>query len=71
MSIPNLPMEEVEVRMLLDKSSLELFINKGQYVMTNQIFPKGAYTILEIKNLGDTSLILNGYSESKINRVWE
>jgi len=59
MFVPNLPKDEVEIRMLLDKSSIELFVNKGQYVMTNQIFPRDAFTTLGVKNLSKDSLLLN------------
>jgi len=71
MFVPNVPKGEVEFRMLLDKSSIELFVNKGQYVMTNQIFPRDAFTTLAVKNLSKDSLLLNGLSENKIKRIWD
>lgn len=71
MPVPNLPNDEVEIRILLDKSSIELFINKGQYVMTNQIFPRDSYATLEVKNLADDSLLLNAFTESKVKRIWK
>lgn len=71
MPIPNLPDGDFEVRMLLDHSSLELFLNKGQYVMTNQIFPNADYTILTMENLSDTEIKIDSISESKVMRVWD
>jgi fructan beta-fructosidase len=71
MFVPNLPEDEVEFRILLDKSSIELFVNKGQYVMTNQIFPRDSFTILEVKNLSTDSLRLNSLSENKVKRIWD
>ena len=71
MPIPNLPDGDFEVRMLLDQSSLELFLNKGQYVMTNQIFPNADYTVLTMENLSDTEIKIDSISESKVMRVWD
>ncbi|WP_224491408.1 glycoside hydrolase family 32 protein [Robertkochia flava] len=43
--LPNLPDEHsFEVRIILDASSVEIFLNKGQYVMTEQLFPNQPYT---------------------------
>jgi fructan beta-fructosidase len=70
MPIGNLPEGEVEIRIILDVSSIELFINEGQYVMTNQIFPKEAYTSFEILNTSDVELETNGFTESAVERIW-
>ena len=58
MPITNLPAGQFEVRLFLDRSSIEVFINKGQYVMTAQFFPNENYTDLSIKNTGVGKLIL-------------
>ncbi|MDC6389189.1 glycoside hydrolase family 32 protein [Maribacter sp. PR1] len=71
MPIPNLPDGEFEVRILLDQSSLELFLNQGQYVMTNQVFPNTDYTELTLENLSDTEMKIDSLSESKVMRVWD
>jgi fructan beta-fructosidase len=70
MPINNLPEGEVEIRILLDASSIELFIHEGQYVMTNQIFPRDAYTVLEILNTSDTELQVKGFMENAVARIW-
>lgn len=71
MPVPNLPTDAIEVRMLLDKSSLEIFLNKGQYVMTNQIFPNADYTELTLENTSDTEQKIDSLSESKVMRIWD
>ncbi len=70
MPIKNLPEGEVEIRIILDASSIELFVNQGQYVMTNQIFPRDAYTVLEILNTSDRELQVKGFLESAVARIW-
>lgn len=67
---PYLPSEkEVEVRIIIDKSSVEVFIDKGRYVFTNQIFPVQPYTILTISG-AETSIIKN-LTIHKINSIWD
>ncbi|MCF8713977.1 glycoside hydrolase family 32 protein [Joostella atrarenae] len=50
MPVNNLPEGLFEVRLIQDVSSIEIFINKGQYVMTEQVFPRMPYTNMIIKN---------------------
>ncbi|MGB3142843.1 MAG: glycoside hydrolase family 32 protein [Maribacter sp.] len=71
MSITHLPSETVEIKMLLDHSSLELFINKGQYVMTNQIFPTEYYSQLTIINTSNEEITIGDFKERKVQRIWE
>lgn len=71
MPMPNLPDGPIEIRILLDASSIELFVNQGQYVMTNQIFPREVYTKLEFLNGSDEALELNDFRERGVERVWE
>ena len=71
MPISNLPEELIEVKLLLDHSSLELFLNKGQYVMTNQVFPREPYTNLSIINPGREHVIINDFTEHKVQRIWD
>lgn len=70
MGIDKLPKGETEFRMFLDWSSAEIFINKGQYVMTGQIFPKEFYTQLLIINTGPQPLNLKGFAISPVKRIW-
>jgi sucrose-6-phosphate hydrolase SacC (GH32 family) len=47
-----------------DKTSLEIFINQGELVMTAQVFPNSAYDEIEIA--ADNTVILNTISIAKI-----
>ncbi|MGB5666180.1 MAG: glycoside hydrolase family 32 protein [Maribacter sp.] len=71
MPIDNLPDTEFEVRIILDHSSIEIFINKGQYVMTAQLFPNEQYNMLMIENTSAGPLRLKDFGISKVTRIWE
>jgi len=70
MPVPNLPDGEYEFRILLDHSSIEIFINKGQYVMTAQLFPNEAYHTFTIENLGDDDILLKDFTSNKVEKIW-
>lgn len=70
MPITNLPEGRFEVRLFMDRSSVEIFINKGQYVMTSQVFPTADYTDLSIKNTGNTQLSLDDFKISSVRAIW-
>ena len=71
MKIPNLPDDPIEIVLLLDHSSLELFINGGQYVMTNQIFPTEFFRAITIVNNSEEELVIEDFTEHKVERVWD
>lgn len=50
--------DELDLDIILDASSIEIFINQGQYVMTTQIFPTSNITTFKI-NQNDNSIIQN------------
>jgi len=70
MPLPKLPNGEYEVRILMDWSSVEIFINGGQYVMTAQIFPSEHYKTLVISNPDDAKLELDEFTISPIKSIW-
>ncbi len=70
MPIADLPDTAFNVRILMDQSSMELFINDGQYVMTEQIFPSKPYTSLVIENTGQKVLEFKDLSVSPVEKVW-
>ncbi len=43
---------KVNIRFLLDKSSIEIFINKGEKVLTNRVYPVERYDKLSISSEG-------------------
>ncbi|GMN09938.1 glycoside hydrolase family 32 protein [Croceitalea sp. MTPC9] len=70
MAINELPQESFEVRILMDTSSMELFINDGQFVMTEQLFPNENYTKLNIENNEDSIVMLRDFGIAKISTIW-
>ncbi|TDQ33304.1 glycoside hydrolase family 32 protein [Zeaxanthinibacter enoshimensis] len=70
MPVHGLPEGEVEVRVLVDRSSVEVFINKGQYVMTAQLFPNEDYNLLYVNNNASGPLKLEQFSLNPVQRVW-
>ncbi|TMM59466.1 glycoside hydrolase family 32 protein [Maribacter algarum] len=71
MPVNDLPDSEYEVRIILDLSSIEVFLNKGQYVMTAQIFPTENYTDLTIENPGGSEINLKDFEINKVKRIWK
>jgi len=71
MPIPDLPEQEIEFRILMDWSSIEIFINEGQYVMTTQIFPNANYNVLRILNPVEWPLTINNLEVSTAESIWE
>ena len=70
MPITHLPKGEAyELKLFLDASSLEIFIGNGQYVMTDQIFPKSNYNKLTIKKI-DNTISLNDFQIDTVRSIW-
>ena len=70
MPLDNLPENPFEVRILMDWSSIEVFINQGQYVMTAQLFPNEFYKELDFANLNASDLILLNFQVNAVERIW-
>jgi fructan beta-fructosidase len=61
--------KEVDVRIILDWSSIELFIDNGKYVMTEQIFPTEFYNSLKIYS--NEKIIIKNLYLNKIKSIWK
>ncbi|MFH6603505.1 glycoside hydrolase family 32 protein [Maribacter algicola] len=70
MPADNLPDGEVEFRIVTDRSSVEIFINKGQYSMTAQVFPNTDYDEMVITNTSDALMKLNNFGIAEVKGVW-
>ncbi len=72
-AVHNMPYDavekEVDIQILMDKSSIEIFIDRGRYVMTEQIFPTKNYTVLQISSKSEDVSIKN-MKVSKIKAIW-
>ena len=50
---------KISLRIFIDRSSIEVFGNNGQFVMTNLVFPERPYTSLSISSTGGNARIEN------------
>ena len=60
--------KEIDVRIILDWSSIEIFIDNGRYVMTEQIFYTKIYNLLEISSTDQTKI--NQFNINAIKTIW-
>ncbi|MEJ1223257.1 glycoside hydrolase family 32 protein [Sediminicola sp. 1XM1-17] len=70
MPLSDLPSGKINFRIIMDWSSLELFVNDGQHVMTTQLFPTSPYNNLVIKNMEENELQLEDFQLSKVKSIW-
>ncbi len=70
MPIDKLANDAFEVRILLDWSSVEVFVDSGLYVMTDQIFPTQPYNSIIIENLDEETAIQNVTIEQMVS-IWQ
>lgn len=70
MPLDYLPAGEIDFRILLDWSSIELFLNEGISVMTAQVFPRMPYSELLIGNSGQATLEVKGLEISRAESIW-
>lgn len=70
MDIKELPEDIFEVKFYFDRSSVELFLNKGQFAMTEQLFPTKKYTKLSIENTGKGVLEIADFMISPMKSIW-
>jgi fructan beta-fructosidase len=67
-STPNIISETIDYQIILDWSSIEIFLNGGVYSFTEQIFPKKPYTKLTIQS--DENQEIKNISIHKIKGIW-
>ncbi|MFV8368420.1 glycoside hydrolase family 32 protein [Flavobacterium sp. LB2R40] len=67
-ALSNSNSETMDYQIILDWSSIEIFLNGGQYSFTEQIFPKKPYTHLKIQS--DSKQDLTNFRISKIKGIW-
>ena len=59
---------ETDVRIILDRSSIELFIDEGRYVMTEQFFTNAPFSELVLRSKEETEI--NDLKINKISNTW-
>lgn len=68
-SVSNLITDAVDYQIILDWSSIEIFINGGVYSFTEQLFPKKPYTKLSIQS--DENQEITNLTINKIKGIWQ
>ncbi|MEX0275533.1 MAG: glycoside hydrolase family 32 protein, partial [Flavobacteriaceae bacterium] len=71
MVMPETLGSELEGTIFMDSSSLELFINGGRYVMTEQVFPSQPYTQLTIDNMSHDGMEVREFSIVRMEGIWK
>jgi fructan beta-fructosidase len=66
---PNLTTATLDYQIILDWSSIEIFLNGGVYSFTEQIFPNKPYTKLSIQS--DEDQEIKNLNIAKIKSIWE
>jgi sucrose-6-phosphate hydrolase SacC (GH32 family) len=59
-----------ELNIYMDASSIEVFVNGGQSVLTAQFFPLKPYENLTISQPGNSPLKLNSFEIRSIPSIW-
>ncbi|MEM7185518.1 MAG: glycoside hydrolase family 32 protein [Bacteroidota bacterium] len=60
---------DVEVRLLIDQSSIEVFIDKGRYVFTNQVFPEQPYNFMDVETA--PNVIIKRFKHHTLTSIWK
>jgi fructan beta-fructosidase len=59
----------VEVRMIVDRSSVEIFVDNGRYVFTDQVFPSEPYSKVEI--VSKSAPFYKDIRVLLVNSIWQ
>ena len=51
--------KELKLRLFVDKSSVEAFVNNGEFVMTNCVFPSAPYDMITFESNGNRYKVKN------------
>jgi len=68
-AMKNIP-ENLKLSIYLDRSSIEVFVNEGQYAMTDLVFPSRPYNKMVIENLSTGELQVEALKVSRMKSVW-
>ena len=60
---------ELVLDVYIDHSSVEIFLNQGIQVMTEQVFPKEGFNSIYLFN-EEKQLVINGFSTSTLKSIW-
>jgi len=60
------PLNEINIQIIIDKTSIELFYNQGEKVMTEIFFPKSPMQSLKISSDNNSETIINNLTVSEL-----
>jgi fructan beta-fructosidase len=66
---PNLISKSIDFQIILDWSSIEIFLNGGVYTFTEQIFPNQPYTKLSILSIDNQEI--KKITIASVKRIWQ
>jgi fructan beta-fructosidase len=69
--IGDLPPKDIPVAIFLDHSSVEIFLNNGQKVMTAQFFNSLPFHQLKIENNAAETHVYSGLKITPIQGIWD
>ena len=60
------PLDEITIELILDKTSIEIFYNNGETVMTEIFFPNSPFQTLKLSTVYDSDIILHNLKISQL-----
>ncbi|MEO0572872.1 MAG: glycoside hydrolase family 32 protein [Bacteroidota bacterium] len=63
-------LKNLDFSIYLDRSSIEIFLNQGQYAITDQLFPTKPYTRLTFENLSTAEVLISNLRVSAVKSIW-
>lgn len=60
--------KKVDARIIIDRSSIEIFVDEGKYVLTEQFFPNAPYNSIEISS--STNGVITDLNINYIKSIW-
>lgn len=67
--LKNLSSDQIKYKIILDRSSIEIFLNDGLYSFTEQVFPTKPYTHFNIET--NEELKLKDFKISAVKSIWK
>lgn len=65
--IPLGDLVKMKVKLIIDKSSIEIFLNEGEYAMSNLVYPKSPWNTLKIEH--DENTKIKDLKTQKVNLI--
>ena len=67
----NLQEGKINLHVFIDESTIVVFVNHGEVVLSSQVFPKMNQGGIELYNKGDGRTVANTYNAWSYNSTWD